>query len=88
MDRTVLQEFNDLGQLPNRATQKLLREINADDLARALAGADETTRAKFFANMSARAVAMIAEEIRSLGETDPDTALPNAPFPNLSGFAA
>jgi hypothetical protein len=74
MNRTVLQEFNELALLPNRATQKLLREIDADDLARALTGADETTRAKFFANMSARAVAILAEEIRSLGDTDPEIA--------------
>ena len=74
MNGTVLQEFNELSRLPNRATQKLLREIDADDLALALTGADETTCAKFFANMSARAVAMLTEEIRSQGEADADKA--------------
>ena len=74
MNGTVLQEFNELSRLPNRATQKLLRELNADDLALALTGADETTCAKFFANMSARAVAMLTEQIRSLGEVNREKA--------------
>jgi hypothetical protein len=74
MNKTVLQEFNELSLLSNRATQKLLREINADDLARALTGAEETTSAKFFANMSARAVAMLTEQIRSFGEIESESA--------------
>ena len=70
MDKTVTQEFNELKGLPNRATQRLLREIDAGPLARALLGADQGTRDKVFANMSARAVSLIKDEMSGLEGLD------------------
>ncbi|MBT3276174.1 MAG: hypothetical protein HN368_23705 [Spirochaetales bacterium] len=66
MNRTAITEFNELKDLPHRAIQRILRQIDTFDLARALMGADKGTREKIFANMSTRAVEMIEEEISSL----------------------
>jgi hypothetical protein len=67
MNKPVLQEFNELKNLPDRAMQRLLREIDATKIAHALIGAEKATRERVFANMSKRAREVIKETIDSLG---------------------
>ncbi|WP_298161893.1 flagellar motor switch protein FliG [Acidocella sp.] len=57
--------FIDLGNLPDRGMQILLREVNGDKLAAALRLVDDTLRNRFFQNMSSRQVEILKEELRS-----------------------
>ena len=59
--------FDDLGKLDAGAIQTLLRQVEKDKLAMALKGAKEGVRDFFFANMSARAAAMLKEDMEAMG---------------------
>jgi flagellar motor switch protein FliG len=59
--------FEDLVMLDDRAIQKVLREIDALELAKALKGAGAEVQRKIFRNMSKRAAAMLREEIVYMG---------------------
>ena len=61
-----IKTFNDLSQLDNRLTQKLLREIDNVDLCYALKGADSKLKDKIFFNMSERAVALLKEDMNNI----------------------
>jgi flagellar motor switch protein FliG len=63
--RENLFTFADLGKLTDRALQILLREVPGDKLAPALRLVDETLRASFYKNLSARQVEILKEELRS-----------------------
>ncbi len=63
--RENLFTFIDLGKLPDRSVQILLREVPADKLAPALRLVDETLRERFFQNLSARQVEVLKEELTS-----------------------
>jgi flagellar motor switch protein FliG len=63
--RENLFTFVDLGKLPDRALQILLREVPGDRLMPALKLVDETIRGKFFQNMSTRMVEVLKEELKS-----------------------
>jgi flagellar motor switch protein FliG len=63
--RENLFTFVDLGKLPDRALQILLREVPGDRLMPALKLVDETIRQKFFQNMSTRMVEVLKEELKS-----------------------
>jgi flagellar motor switch protein FliG len=63
--RENLFTFVDLGKLPDRSLQILLREVPGDRLAPALRLVDEGLRARFFQNLSARQVEVLKEELRS-----------------------
>jgi flagellar motor switch protein FliG len=63
--RDSLFTFVDLGKLPDRSLQIVLREVPNERLAPALRPVDETIRAKFFQNMSARMVEVLQEELAS-----------------------
>lgn len=59
--------FADVVMLDDRSVQKVLRECDQAELARALVGADDEVKDKFFRNMSKRAAVMLQEEIEYLG---------------------
>jgi flagellar motor switch protein FliG len=63
--RENLFTFIDLGKLPDRSMQILLREVPADRLAPALRLVDEALRERFFQNLSARQVEVLKEELTS-----------------------
>ncbi|HYP64638.1 MAG TPA: flagellar motor switch protein FliG [Acidocella sp.] len=63
--RENLFTFIDLGKLTDRSMQILLREVPSDKMAPALRLVDETLRARFFQNLSARQVEVLKEELRS-----------------------
>ncbi|MBE3555481.1 MAG: flagellar motor switch protein FliG [Firmicutes bacterium] len=67
--RKQLFVFEDIAHLSDRDVQRLLREVDHQDLVLALKGASEITRAKIFANMSQRAVEVTQEDLRYLGPT-------------------
>jgi len=58
--------FDDIVLLDDRAMQRVIRELDAKDMALALRPATEPLRLKFFQNMSQRAAEMLREEM-SLG---------------------
>lgn len=59
--------FDDLIKLDDRAIQRVLRDINKNDLALALKAAPEKLKEKMFANLSERARDNLKEEIEILG---------------------
>jgi len=59
--------FDDLAKLDDRAIQRVLRDINKNDLALALKAAPERLKEKMFANLSERARENLKEEIEILG---------------------
>ena len=63
--RENLFTFIDLGKLPDRSMQILLREVPADKLAPALRLVEEALRERFFQNLSARQVEVLKEELTS-----------------------
>lgn len=65
--KALMFTFDDLGKLDAGAIQTLLRNVDKDKLGLALKGAKESVRDFFFANMSARASAMLREEMEALG---------------------
>ena len=58
--------FEDIVTLDDLSIQKMLREICYEDLARALKTASPALQAKIEGNMSARAVAMLREEMECM----------------------
>lgn len=65
--KALMFTFDDLGKLDAGAIQTLLRGVEKDKLGLALKGAKEQVRDLFFANMSARAAALLKEDMESLG---------------------
>ncbi|MBF0143665.1 MAG: flagellar motor switch protein FliG [Magnetococcales bacterium] len=59
--------FEDLLLMDDKSFQRLLREINNDDLLSALKGADDRLKEKFFGNMSERAAEMLREDLEMMG---------------------
>jgi hypothetical protein len=59
--------FEDLVNLDDRTIQKMLREVDACVLARALCDADTVVQDKIFRNMSKRAAAMLKEDMEYMG---------------------
>ena len=59
--------FENLTELDDRSIQKFLREIDTQELAKALHGADEEIQNKIFSNMSKRAAAMLKEDMEFMG---------------------
>ena len=55
-------KFEDIPQLSDMCIQKVLREIDATEAAKALKGASEDIRDKFFRNMSTRAAGALQED--------------------------
>jgi flagellar motor switch protein FliG len=59
--------FDNLAQLDDPSLQRVLREVDAKDLAMALRGVDEVLREKIFKNLSSRAADMLREDISVSG---------------------
>jgi flagellar motor switch protein FliG len=60
--------FDDMVLLDDRAMQRVIRELDAKDMALALRPATEQLRLKFFNNMSQRAADMMREEMGLAGQ--------------------
>ncbi|WP_181703972.1 flagellar motor switch protein FliG [Chthonobacter albigriseus] len=65
--KALMFTFDDLGKLDSAAIQTLLRGVEKDKLGLALKGAKESVRELFFSNMSARASALLKEDMEQLG---------------------
>jgi flagellar motor switch protein FliG len=59
-------KFDIINRLDDLSIQKVLREIDSTELAKALKDTDEGIKEKVFKNMTKRAVAMLEEDIESL----------------------
>ena len=65
--RASMFTFDDLIKLDDRAMQRVLRDVNKQDLALALKGAPERLREHVYRNLSERARESLKEEIEILG---------------------
>ena len=59
--------FEDIVLLDDRAIQKVLREVDTGELAKALRGVEAEVQDKIFRNMSKRAASMLKEEMEYMG---------------------
>ena len=59
--------FNELGRLDDRAIQKVLREVDMEVIAISLKKSDEKVKQKIYRNMSARAAALLKENMEFMG---------------------
>lgn len=59
--------FEDIVKLHDAAIQRVLREVDTKDLARAMRGANEEVNERIFKNMSKRAADMLRDEIQYMG---------------------
>ncbi len=59
--------FEDLVKLPDSFVQRMLKEVDSNDLTLAMRGADQEVNARIYKNMSKRAAEMIKEEIEFIG---------------------
>jgi flagellar motor switch protein FliG len=59
--------FEDIVMIDDRSVQRVLREVESQDLALALKGASAEVSQKIFANMSGRAADLLREDIEFMG---------------------
>ena len=59
--------FEDIVLLDDRAIQKVLREVDSQELAKALKAVDTEVQDKIFRNMSKRASALLKEDMEFMG---------------------
>ncbi|MCL2067455.1 MAG: flagellar motor switch protein FliG [Treponema sp.] len=59
--------FEDIVMLDDRAIQKVMREVDSQELAKALKSVDTEVQDKIFRNMSKRAAAMLKEDMEYMG---------------------
>ncbi|MBP5463578.1 MAG: flagellar motor switch protein FliG [Treponema sp.] len=59
--------FEDIVMLDDRAIQKVLREVDQQELAKALKAVDTEVQDKIFRNMSKRAASMLKEDMEFMG---------------------
>ena len=59
--------FEDIVMLDDRAIQKVMREVDTQELAKALKSVDTEVQDKIFRNMSKRAAAMLKEDMEFMG---------------------
>jgi flagellar motor switch protein FliG len=59
--------FEDIVMLDDRAIQKVLREVDSQELAKALKSVDTEVQDKIFRNMSKRAASMLKEDMEYMG---------------------
>ena len=59
--------FEDLTMLDDRSMQRLLKEVETKELAKAMKTASEDLKHKIFSNVSTRVATMIREEMEFLG---------------------
>ncbi len=61
--------FENLNDVDDRSIQTLLRDVPTDVLQKALKGADDSLKEKFFKNMSSRAADAMREDLAAMGPT-------------------
>lgn len=59
--------FDDIARIDDRGMQRLLREVQSEDLLLALKGASPALREKIFSNMSQRAAQLLREDLEAKG---------------------
>jgi flagellar motor switch protein FliG len=59
--------FEDIVMLDDRAIQKVMREVDSQELAKALKSVDAEVQDKIFRNMSKRAAGMLKEDMEFMG---------------------
>jgi flagellar motor switch protein FliG len=59
--------FEDIVMLEDKAVQKVLREVDAQELAKALKAMDAEVQDKIYRNMSKRAATLLKEDMEFLG---------------------
>lgn len=59
--------FEDIVLLDDRSIQKVMREVDGQDLAKALKGVDAEVQEKIFRNMSKRAASLLREDMDFMG---------------------
>lgn len=59
--------FEDIAKLDDRAIQRIIREVDLKELAKALRGTREDMKTAIYRNMSSRAAEMLQEELDSMG---------------------
>jgi len=64
-ERTLV--FEDIVMLDDRSIQKIMREVDSQELCKALKSVDSEVQEKFFENMSKRASAMLKEDMEYMG---------------------
>ena len=65
--RRLMFVFEDIKLVDGKGIQSVMKEVENDELALALKTASETLKEKIFSNMSARAAAMIKEDMEYMG---------------------
>lgn len=65
--RSKMFMFEDISKLDDRSIQRIIREVDLKELARALRGTNEGMRTSIYRNMSARAADMLREELEAMG---------------------
>ena len=58
--------FEDIGKLDDRSIQRIIREVDMKELARALRGVTEDMKQSIFRNMSSRAAEMLRDELETM----------------------
>jgi flagellar motor switch protein FliG len=61
--------FEDIVMLDDRAIQRVLRDVDSNDLSKALKAVDAEVQDKIFRNMSKRAATLLKEDMEFLGPT-------------------
>jgi flagellar motor switch protein FliG len=64
--------FEDIAKLDDRSIQRIIREVDLKELAKAMRGAKDEMRACIYRNMSSRAADMLRDELESMGPMRPD----------------
>ena len=59
--------FEDIVMLDDRAIQRIMREVDSQELAKALKGTDAEVQNRIFKNMSKRAASMLKEDMEYIG---------------------
>ncbi|MTI86009.1 MAG: flagellar motor switch protein FliG [Firmicutes bacterium] len=65
--RNMLFVFEDIVRLPDASIQRVLREVDSKDLAKAIKGSNEEVAETIYRNMSKRASDMLSDEIKYMG---------------------
>ena len=65
--KSLMFTFDDLAKLDSGSIQTLLRHVEKDKLCISLKGSTDTMRELFYANMSARAAAVLKDDMEALG---------------------
>lgn len=65
--RKMMFVFEDIVKLPDASIQRVLREVDSKDLAKAMRGTTEEVTERIYRNMSKRASGMMRDEIKYMG---------------------